>query len=130
MFEAEIPELLFKFIDVKGDPFLANKALTLLNGILSQAGEKQQQRILDILKKDDKFFPVFYYIKQRLGVSKSYLLMKIKMGAKAKFISKRMKSKPVEQGLETFGSEFKKQNIYMSQKFDLEARYDELQTNW
>lgn len=35
MFEAEIPELLFKFIDVKGDPFLANKALTLLNGILS-----------------------------------------------------------------------------------------------
>lgn len=56
--------------------------------------------------------------------------MKIKMGAKAKFMSKRMKNKPVEQGLETFGSEFKKQKIYMSQKFDLEARYDELQTNW
>jgi FtsZ-binding cell division protein ZapB len=34
MFEAAIPELLFKFIDVKGDQFLANKALTLLNGIM------------------------------------------------------------------------------------------------
>jgi hypothetical protein len=56
--------------------------------------------------------------------------MKIKMGARAKFIKARMQNKPVEQGLETFGGEFKKQKIYMSQKFDLEARYDELQTNW
>jgi len=85
---------------------------------------------LDILKKDDKFFPVFFYIKQRLGVSKSYLLMTIKMGAKAKFMSKRMKSKPVERAVETFVTEFKKQNIYTSQKFDIEARYDELETNW
>jgi hypothetical protein len=42
MFEAAIPELLFKFIDIKGDQFLANRALTLLNGIMSGAGEKQQ----------------------------------------------------------------------------------------
>ena len=108
MFEAEIPQLLLNFININGDTFLANKSLNLLNAIMFQAGEKQQTRILELLKKDDRFFNVFFYIKQRLIVSKNYLLMKIKLGAKTKFTSKRMKTQPVEAGKETFSSAFKK----------------------
>ena len=66
MFEAEVPELMLSFINVSNDTFLSNKALTLLNNILIKTNETNQKKILDLLKKDDSFFNVFYYLMRRL----------------------------------------------------------------
>lgn len=66
MFEAEVPELMLTFIDVNNDKFLSHKALTLLNNIMIKTNEQNQKKILDLLKKDDSFFSVFYYLMRRL----------------------------------------------------------------
>ena len=82
---------MLSFINVDHDNFLANKALNLLNCMMFKASESMQRRILTYLKKDDAYFSVFFYLKQRLNLSKSYLLQKIKVNAKQKFIDSRMK---------------------------------------
>jgi len=67
--------------------FLANKALILLNNLLYKTSDKNQAKMLEILKGENRFFTVFYYIKQRLHYSKNYLIEKIKYGARKKFIN-------------------------------------------
>jgi hypothetical protein len=74
------------FISIDQDNFLANKALNLLNCIMFKSSESMQRRMLSILKKDDLYFKMFFYLKTRLNLSKIYLLQKIKMNAKQKFI--------------------------------------------
>lgn len=70
--------------------FLANKCLQVLNNIMSHSTDSNQQRMLDILKEDNLFFPVFFYISTRLEESKQYTIAKIKQGAKKKFIDLNM----------------------------------------
>jgi hypothetical protein len=121
MFEAGVPQLMLSFISVDHENFLANKALNLLNFMMHKATESMQRRILALLRKDDLYFKVFYYLKTRLNLSKTYLIEKITSGARQKFIKSRMKHSSVP-----LSSDFKSQKIYMSQKYDLEYKYDEL----
>ena len=41
-----------------------------------------QRKILAFLRKDDLYFSVFFYVRQRLDMSKTYLLQKIKINAR------------------------------------------------
>jgi hypothetical protein len=77
MFEAGVPQLMLSFINVRHDNLLANKALNLLNCMMQKASESMQRRILVLLKKDELYFSMFYYLKKRLNISKIYLLQKI-----------------------------------------------------
>lgn len=74
MFEAEVPALMLTFINVNYDPFLSNKALGLLNNILIRTNEVNQEKIIKLLKKDDCFFSVFYYLMMRMQASKDFML--------------------------------------------------------
>ena len=123
MFDAKVPQLMLSFINTQHDNFLANKALNLLNCMMFRASEQMQRKILAFLRKDDLYFSVFFYVRQRLDMSKTYLLQKIKINAKQKFIDSRMKPK---EGQMSLSNDFKNQKIYMSQKFDLEYKYEEL----
>ena len=82
MFEAGVPQLMLSFINVGQDNFLANKALNLLNCIMYKASESMQRRILTLLKKDELYFSMFFYLKKRLNISKIYLLQKIQSNAR------------------------------------------------
>lgn len=79
MFEAGVPEVMLSFIriDLK-DTYLSNKAILLLNNMLSKTSEDNQRKMMQIFKKNNAFFGVFYYIKIRLNVAKDLLLDKIK----------------------------------------------------
>lgn len=46
--------------------------------------------MLDILKQDNLFFKVFYYLNYRLKESTDWTVAKIKAGALRKFIDKRL----------------------------------------
>jgi hypothetical protein len=62
MFEAGVPQFLFEMTSVEQDPMLANKALTLLNNLLIESSTENQERVLDLLKEDNRFFSVFHYM--------------------------------------------------------------------
>ena len=49
----------------------------LVNRLLFDPHEQNQQKILDVLRQGDKFFDVFYYLKQRFEISKKTILDKI-----------------------------------------------------
>jgi len=66
MFEAEVPELMISFIGIENDLYLSIRCIELLNSLLLKATEEKQHRFLHVLKKNDKFFNVFFYIKIRL----------------------------------------------------------------
>jgi hypothetical protein len=74
MFDAEVPALMLSFINVNNDPYLSNKALGLLNNILIRTNETNQNKIVQLLKKDDSFFDVFYYLMTRMQCSKNFML--------------------------------------------------------
>ena len=84
--------MLFEFIDVHEDQFLASKAVSLVNLMIARPSESQQKVILNILRKNDDFFRVFFYIQSRMHISKNFLIEKIKHSARHKFIDKRMKN--------------------------------------
>lgn len=74
MFDAGVPALMLTFINVNNDAYLSNKALGLLNNILIRTNESNQGKIIQLLKKDDRFFSVFYYLMMRMQASKSFML--------------------------------------------------------
>lgn len=74
MFDAGVPALMLTFINVNNDAYLSNKALGLLNNILIRTNESNQGKIIQLLKKDDRFFSVFYYLMIRMQASKSFML--------------------------------------------------------
>jgi len=74
MFDAEVPALMLSFINMNNDPYLSNKALGLLNNILIRTNEVNQNKIVQLLKKDDCFFDVFYYLSSRMQASKEFML--------------------------------------------------------
>ena len=94
----------------------------MLNLILAKPTETMQRDMLDLLKKDNAFFKVFYYLKMRMQYSKNYLLEKIKQTAKDKFLKEHMTGPKVELA----STDFKSQKVYMSQKYDLEYKFEEL----
>ena len=79
--------------------------------MMFKASEQMQRKILAFLRKDDLYFSVFFYVRQRLDMSKTYLLQKIKINAKQKFVDSRMKPK---EGQMSLSNDFKNQKIYMS----------------
>ena len=46
LFDAKVPQLMFEFIDIHEDQFLASKAMSLINLIIARPTESQQQVIL------------------------------------------------------------------------------------
>lgn len=90
MFEAGVPEFLLGLINDRQTPFLANKALTLLNNLLVHAPEENQARLIALLRAENSFFDVFFYIQKRMGASRSYLITQIMQLAKHNFIKKNI----------------------------------------
>ena len=82
MFETEVPQQILKQIDIKQDTFLCNRAIILMNELMKKSTEEMQAKVLEILKSNNNFFQIFYYINERLKQSKNYLLESIKHGAK------------------------------------------------
>lgn len=82
MFESGLPDYLIGTIHVNNEPFLCIKSVRLLNLILMNSTEQRQQRFLDMIKKDARFFNLFFYIKERLHASKQFLVESIKESAK------------------------------------------------
>jgi len=78
MFAAQVPDHMIAFINVTNSPFLANRALCLLNSIMINSTEENQRKMLTLLRKNNNFFDVFFYVKERLRISKEYMLNKIK----------------------------------------------------
>lgn len=110
MFEAEVPKFLLKMINIKNsNVFLMNKSLALINNIMSHSTDSNQKRMLDILKVDNLFFNVFFYITVRLEESKEYTIAKIKEGAKKKFFDLNMTTKHQEK---VKPNDFNRQKIY------------------
>jgi hypothetical protein len=67
MFEAGVPEVMLEFVRIDlNDTYLSNKAICLLNNLLSKTSEDNQKKMMNILKKNNLFFSVFYYVKTRL----------------------------------------------------------------
>jgi hypothetical protein len=128
MFEAGVPEMLFGLINERESPFLANKALILLNNLLVHAPEENQTRIISLLRQDNKFFDVFYYIQKRMGASRSYLITKIMQLAKLNFANKNISDQGETNKVKP--NDFKNLNLFLSQKFDLEYKYKELRASW
>ena len=51
MFAAEVPQLMLEYIDIgMKNTFLSNKAIILLNNLMTRSTEKNQEKILEILK--------------------------------------------------------------------------------
>jgi len=128
MFAAGVPEMLFDLINVRESPFLANKALLLLNNLLAHAPESNQERVLELLKEDNKFFDVFYYISKRMQVSKAYLLQKIMQLARVNFTNRNISDQGEANKVKP--NDFKNLNLFLSSKFDLEYKYKELRASW
>ena len=118
LFDAGVPQLMFEFIDIHEDQFLASKAVSLVNLMIAKPTETQQKVILNILTKNDDFFRVFFYIQNRMHISKNFLIEKIKHSARHKFIDKRMKN--YNKDALHLKNDAKIQNVYMSSKFELE----------
>jgi hypothetical protein len=72
-----VPDLMLSLININNSTYLANNALMLVNRLLFDPHEQNQQKILDVLRQGDKFFDVFYYLKQRFEISKKTILDKI-----------------------------------------------------
>jgi hypothetical protein len=119
---------MLSLVNTKTDPFLANKAIILLNNILCRATEQNQLRMLTLLKEGDKFFHVFFYLKERLNASKKYLITNVKQGARSKFISDNINDKSTKK--EVKPNDFKSQKIYVSAKYDVEQKYQDLKDSW
>jgi hypothetical protein len=83
--------------------------------------------MLDILKQNNLFFNVFFYISIRLEESKEYIISKIKSGARKKFIDVNMKNNYKEK---VKPNDFARQNIYLNQKYDIEKKFADLKENW
>jgi len=77
---------------------------------------------------------LFFYLKQRLQVSKNYLVEKILNGAKDKYVANMQKfvnTKKVDRSKEkVLFNDFKHQKVFLEQKYDLEYKYQELQETW
>lgn len=105
-----MPQILLRMINVKNEnKFLMNKCLTVLNNIMSHSTETNQQKMLDILKEDNLFFNVFFYISVRLEESKDYTIAKIKQSAKKKFFDLNISTKHQEK---VKPNDFNRQKIY------------------
>lgn len=91
MFECKVPELMFSFIDINNAPYLCNRAIELINSLLTKSAERDQQRILALLKKNNLFFKIFLYIRIRLEESKKILLTSVKHTALNKFVKTNIK---------------------------------------
>lgn len=128
MFEAGVPEMIFDLIDVNQDPFLANKALILMNNLLMDATEENQQKVLDLLKENNKFFTVFFYIQTRIDINRKYLIEKVKQSAQNKFITQNIMDSRDTNKIKP--NDFKNHNLFLSTKYDLEFKYNEMRSTW
>lgn len=45
----------------------------MLNKLLIEASAENQQRVLDLLKEDNRFFTVFHFMQQRIIASKGFI---------------------------------------------------------
>ena len=128
MFEAGVPEFLIGLINDRQTPFLANKALVLLNNLLVHAPEENQARLIALLRQDNNFFDVFYYIQKRMGASRAYLITQIMQLAKLNFANRNISDQGETNKVKP--NDFKNLNLFLSQKFDLEHKYTELRASW
>jgi hypothetical protein len=129
MFECKVPEFLLGMVNSQTrNDFLSNKCLSLLNNIMSHSTDSNQQRMLEVLKRENLFFPVFLYLKKRLVESKNFTVAKVKEGARKKFIDLHIKT---ERGKGTVKpNDFKSQKIYLDLKFDVEQKYAMVREAW
>jgi len=86
MFEAGIPEFVLGVLEIDENEFLTFKSLKLLNLLLIHGREENQQKILDLLMEEDRFFTVFFYIQSRIQISKDFIISNLKTRALKKFI--------------------------------------------
>lgn len=128
MFESGLPDYLIGTIHVNNEPFLCIKSVRLMNLILMNSTEQRQQRFLDMIKKDARFFNLFFYIKERLYASKQFLVESIKESAKQRFVERMDGPELLHQHLTL--SDLKNQNVYVTQRFDIEHKLQRLQSSW
>jgi hypothetical protein len=113
---------------VEQDPMLANKALTLVNNLLVEASAENQERVLELLKEDNRFFSVFHYMQQRIIASQAYVLEQLQKQARDDFVGQNINETNEIKKMKP--NDFKNHNLFMSPKFDLEYKYAQLQSHW
>lgn len=143
MFETKVPQLMLSYISVScPNKVLPNRALQLVNLLLSHSGIADQRCILQLLKHNDTFFEVFMYIKERLEVCKAFILSRVEHTRSESNQYSAEATDPLSgsrgnPGLRTgkpapdfSANEFTKQTIYMKDDFDVEKKYEDQLSSW